>query len=300
MSAQSFARDFENLGITQIVPNTTSVVELNCPITVDRAVSCGTTLAVAGASTLTGNVTMAGALAVTGAITATGGITNGSIQNALTALASGGQAGATQLVSGLNRITVCATIHDSAVLPAATAGATVSVINVGATGCDIYPLGATDVIQGIAVQTPMQLGSGYAIMFRCAVAGTWSVTDNALPGASVRVTGALQSAAFAAGALTGGANVVYTNTGTTPANLTTRTATQMFNDMPNAQVGFAYLLTIINLSGSANTATIVGGSGVTVSGTATIAQNIARVYTVVFTSSTTITMTESHSYTAAA
>lgn len=299
MSAQSFARDFENLGNTAVVPNTTNVVELNCPITIDRAVLMGTTLGVTGATTLTGAVTMASTLAVTGAITATGGITNGSVSNALTALASGGQSGATQLVTGKNRVTVCATIHDSVALPAATAGAVVQLVNVGAAGCDVYPLGATDVIQGIAVQTPMQLGSGFSIEFLCVVAGTWSVFDNALPGA-FKSTGALQGATFAAGSLTGGANVVYTNTGTTPASLTTRTATQMFNDMPNAQVGQSYLLTVINLSGSANTATLVGGTGVTITGTATIAQNIARVYTVTFNTATTMTLLESHSYTAAA
>jgi hypothetical protein len=81
---------------------------------------------------------------------------------------------------------------------------------------------------------------------------------------------------FAAGQLTGGGAVTYTSTATTPGSIATRTAAQMLFDMPNAQVGMTYVLTIVNLSGSANTMTITGGTGVTITGTATIAQNIAR------------------------
>jgi hypothetical protein len=103
-------------------------------------------------------------------------------------------------------------------------------------------------------------------------------------------TGALQSATFAAGDLTGADNVNYINTGTTPANLTTRTATQMFNDTPGAFVGMSYVLNIRNGSGSANTATIVAGTGVTLTGTMTIAQNVTRQFVVTFTAATTLTI----------
>jgi hypothetical protein len=103
-------------------------------------------------------------------------------------------------------------------------------------------------------------------------------------------TAAAQSATFAAGDLTGARVVTYDNTGTTPGNLTTRTATQMFGDIPGAYVGMSYILMIRNSSGSANTATIVAGAGVTLTGTMTIAQTVTRVFVVTFTSATAVTI----------
>ena len=107
-------------------------------------------------------------------------------------------------------------------------------------------------------------------------------------------TGALQSAAFAASdltPLTGMEKVVaYDNTGTTPATLTTRTAVQMFNDIPGAVAGMTYLLLIRNSSGSANTATVAAGTGVTLTGTMTIAQNVTRIFIVTMTSPTACTL----------
>lgn len=103
-------------------------------------------------------------------------------------------------------------------------------------------------------------------------------------------TGALQSATFAAGDLTGARIVTYDNTGTTPGNLATRTATQMFGDTAGAYVGQSYLLMIRNSSGSANTATITAGTGVTLTGTMTIAQTVTRIFVVTFTSATAVTI----------
>lgn len=103
-------------------------------------------------------------------------------------------------------------------------------------------------------------------------------------------TGALQAATFAAGDLTGARVVTYDNTGTTPAALTTRTATQMFADIPGAYVGMSYILLIRNSSGSANTATLTAGTGVTATGTMTIAQNVTRFFVVTFTSATAVTI----------
>lgn len=104
------------------------------------------------------------------------------------------------------------------------------------------------------------------------------------------VTAAAQSATLAAGDITGARVVTYDNTGTTPGNLTTRTAALMFADVPGAYAGMSYILLIRNSSGSANTATIVAGTGVTLTGTMTVAQNVTRIFVVTFVSATAVTI----------
>lgn len=106
-------------------------------------------------------------------------------------------------------------------------------------------------------------------------------------------TGALESATFAAGDLSpllGPFFVCYDNTGVTPATLTTRTATQMFADDPRAVVGKSYLLAVRNSSSGANTATIAAGTGVTLTGTMTIAQNVTRLFVVTYNSRVALTI----------
>lgn len=95
---------------------------------------------------------------------------------------------------------------------------------------------------------------------------------------------------FTAGQLTGAAVTVYDSTATTPGSIATRTATEMFGDIPNAAVGATYILIVRNSSGSANTMTITAGTGVTLTGTMTIAQTVSRVFVVTLTSATAITI----------
>lgn len=87
----------------------------------------------------------------------------------------------------------------------------------------------------------------------------------------------------AAGSLEGGMFTVYATSGATA--LTTRTAAETV-----AQAGLAtgqsYLLRIFNTNGS--TLTITGGTGVTITGTATIATNIFRDYIVTVASGTAV------------
>ena len=75
------------------------------------------------------------------------------------------------------------------------------------------------------------------------------------------------------------------------ANITTDTAAAIIAVLQSpVVVGQSYMLRIIN-SSSANFAwTVVGGTGVTVNGTATIAQNTWRDFTVTVATATTITM----------
>jgi hypothetical protein len=94
-------------------------------------------------------------------------------------------------------------------------------------------------------------------------------------------------ATAAAGDLTGAINVVANYSAIGANNLTTRTAAQMFADA-GAIVGQTYELEIMN--SSAGIMTLVGGSGVTVAGTATIANATTRWFVVTFNSATTLTI----------
>lgn len=97
------------------------------------------------------------------------------------------------------------------------------------------------------------------------------------------------AATAAAGDLTGASFVNYENNASN-ATYTTRTATLMFGDIPNCQIGFAYQLAIRNLNATGLTLTAADGS-VTLSGTMTIAQNVTRTFSVIFTSATAVTIT---------
>jgi hypothetical protein len=98
---------------------------------------------------------------------------------------------------------------------------------------------------------------------------------------------------FTAGELTGAKFTVYNNTQGTPGTITTRTAGQMFGDIPNCVIGFSYILRIINGQGT-GTLTVAVGSGVTNPNTSTltIATNTWRDFMVTFTSATAATITE--------
>lgn len=91
----------------------------------------------------------------------------------------------------------------------------------------------------------------------------------------------------AVGDLTGAALVVADYTALGGGNLTTRTAAQMLADQ-RAAVGDSYTLLIRNPG--AGTLTLVGGTGVTIAGTATIATATDRLFNVKFNSTTTATI----------
>jgi hypothetical protein len=214
-----------------------------------------------------------------------------SAATSVTAHSGGTQAGAqgdavAQLNAMLNNITVVAVATDSVALPAAKVGLSIIVRNSGANSMQVFGAG-TDTVNSIATGTGVPQDPGTTVTYNCHVAGNWiSVPDASKP--AKWTTGALQSATFAAGALSGAGFVAYTNTGATPGSLATRTATQMFNDAHNAQVGQTYILMIANSSG--NTMTITAGVGVTLTGTMTLATNTTRIFAVTFNSATTLTI----------
>ena len=111
----------------------------------------------------------------------------------------------------------------------------------------------------------------------------------ALPPAQYK-TAALQSATIVAANMAGAAFSVFDNTGTTPANLATDTAANIIAAVPGWQIGQSYVLRIRNDSGSANTATITAGTGVTLTGTMTIAQYVARDFMVTYTAAGAVTL----------
>jgi len=75
--------------------------------------------------------------------------------------------------------------------------------------------------------------------------------------------------------------------------LTLPTAALLLAGLPGAKVGAAIEFTVRNTAGAANTATVAAGTGGTVSGTATIAQNNSKRFLLVFTN-----VTNSPAYTA--
>lgn len=95
--------------------------------------------------------------------------------------------------------------------------------------------------------------------------------------------------------LTGGAvAAVLAMTGalTAAATVTTDTAANIIAAIPAAQryVGYTYSLTIINESSGDFAWTVAGGTGVTITGTATVAQNTWREFLVTIASETTVTL----------
>lgn len=110
-----------------------------------------------------------------------------------------------------------------------------------------------------------------------------------LPTAQVVTNNTAGATTAAVGDLTGAQACTVKLTAVGAANYTTRTATQMFADMPNAAVGMSWMVYIKNTN--AGTTTVVGGVGVTLNGSAaTVAQNTTRIYVCTFTSATALTM----------
>jgi hypothetical protein len=95
--------------------------------------------------------------------------------------------------------------------------------------------------------------------------------------------------------LTGGAvevDLALTGVLTAARIATTDTAVNIIAAIPQAQryVGFTYKACIINESSGAFAWTVAGGTGVTVTGTATIAQNTWREFVVTIATVTTVTL----------
>jgi hypothetical protein len=95
-----------------------------------------------------------------------------STTDGLTALAGGGQAGATPVTSVINRFSTVATNGDSGLLPASVAGAAITVINSGAASLNVFPA-TGETINALSANSAFAIASGKTATFYCAVAGKW-------------------------------------------------------------------------------------------------------------------------------
>lgn len=281
-------------GTLDIFPTTASKGKLTFVATDSTGNTTTTVTNAAQAGAVTYTIPDAGASAnfvmSEGAATINGVKTFGSLPllkatNAITAFATGGQASAVALTSTINSITVCATAGDSVKLPTATAGSLIQVGNLGAAYANVFPASG-DLIDSLAANAAVSLPSGGSLIFTCAVTGSWKSIPM-IPVQPAKFTTGTTATTFAAGQLTGAAFVNYTNTQGTPGSLITRTASQMFADDPFARVGATYLLRITNGQGT-GTLTMTAGSGVTLTGTATMAVNSWRDFVVTYTSASAL------------
>lgn len=138
------------------------------------------------------------------------------------------------------------------------------------------------------------VGQGNSAVFsNVASPGQLCLADGG-PGAAYHADSNAAAHVLTAANLTGSsAEVVLALTGALAAgaNATTDTAANIVAALPSAAVGVSYKLRIINESSGAFSWTVVGGTGVTVTGTATIAQNTWREFIVKVTAMATPAVT---------
>jgi len=213
------------------------------------------------------------------------GAFNDSAAAGLTAAGSN-QAGALQLTADDNYVATVAAATGVA-LPAATAGRCVTVINGGANTLNVYPKGASDVINALAATIPTPLPAGQLAVFGCAKAGQWNtlvITPRQVQTAINTVgAGTLTAAGIVGGyILRGGAQSGSAFTDTTD------TAANIINALHGATVGQSWALTVQNNTNAPQT--VSGGTGVTVSGVTIIPANMWAEYLVTFSAAGAVTM----------
>ena len=146
-------------------------------------------------------------------------------------------------------------------------------------------------LAGLSAIPPLSVGRFLCVVTAAAtvtITGISTVPLCNLPASKFTTTSSASPLTASAGDLTGAAHVNFRVTTNGAFALTTRTATEMFGDIPNAQIGMEYRLTVI--SQGDNTVTITPGTNVTID-TATVATKVARTYNVKFTSATACTWT---------
>ena len=146
-------------------------------------------------------------------------------------------------------------------------------------------------VSGIAIVPALSVGEFLVTLTgatTATVVGIGSEPLCNLPVAQFTTTAAASPVTAAAGDLTGSAHTTFRVETNGAFALTTRTATQMFGDITNCQIGTRYMLTVI--SQGDDTITITPGTGVTID-TATVATKVARTYFVNFNSATTCVWT---------
>lgn len=160
-------------GSNNIIVGTSAAADAATASTSNTLWIGGGATAVISATAINGTpvVTIPGALTINGNLAiATTSFIIGSATDGITAHAGGGSGSATALVSQINRISVCASDHDSVKLPAAIAGVEIGIDNDGAKVLDIYPSGSDTVEDGAG---PVTILSGADVTLVCPVTGKW-------------------------------------------------------------------------------------------------------------------------------
>jgi hypothetical protein len=152
-----------------------------------------------------------------------------------------------------------------------------------AAGTGVTLSGIVLVPAGAAVRFIVTMTSATAVSMQ-----SLSATAGATLPESKFTTAAKSAGTLAAGDITGAGFTVLQNTGATPGNQTTRTATQMLADIPGAAAGFSSMFRIVNTG--AGTLTLVMDASVTGTGTLTVATNVWRDYVLTFPTATTATI----------
>lgn len=101
-------------------------------------------------------------------------------------------------------------------------------------------------------------------------------------------------------ALPFGPNIILQGVPTVGRNYTFDTGTNYDTAFPAMITGDSFIFCIANLAGGAFTITLTAAAGVTIVGTATVAQNICRVFQLAKTAASTYVATNLYSYTIAA
>jgi hypothetical protein len=95
-----------------------------------------------------------------------------SVSPALTAHAGGTKAAALALTEEINVITTCATALDSVLLPDATVGISLTIVNLGVATCAVYAAG-TNTIDDIATANPAIIQPEQVVVFHCYTTAKW-------------------------------------------------------------------------------------------------------------------------------
>jgi hypothetical protein len=156
-------------------------------------------------------------------------------------------------------------------VPNATAGTELTVIPSGAV--TLTNVGGTTLVTLVSGQ-PAKIIALTASTFRV------STMEPRLPNSKWTTSATATTLTPAAGALTGARTVYFENTADGTLALTTRTAVQLYADIPGAYLGLTFDLVIVNRGN--NTITITGGTDVNVVGEATIATLVTRTYQCLF------------------
>jgi hypothetical protein len=90
----------------------------------------------------------------------------------LTALAGGGQTGATLLTGSICRVSTVATAADSVILPNAFAGREHHVINAGANSMNVFPA-VGETINALSANTAFAVAAGKTCSFFSPADGAW-------------------------------------------------------------------------------------------------------------------------------